>query len=170
MFKYSIIILFTLFTFFTNNIFAQKCEYERDEIDALTEMVVKRTAPQMLFRLNNNPVNIKAQCIGRNKYLKISYFKYNGFDIEEDREIALILSSGEEVVLFPRAMPQDTAQTDSYLDVTSLLIYKLSADQYNILTDKPVVAFKYYMETGWVSESLKESRQNVIKDLLRCVE
>ncbi len=150
--------------------FGQKCKLEKDEIDAITEKVIKRTESEVLLRLNNSPVYVKAQCIGEYKYLKIKYIKYNEFYILDDREIAFKLPSNEEVILYPRPLPQDTAQTDEMLGVTALLIYKLSPEQYQILTTNPVVEFKYYITTGWMSEEISTNKQNVIKDLLRCVE
>ncbi len=149
---------------------AQKCRYEKNEIDAITEKTIKLTEPEVLLRLDNSPVYVKAQCIGEYKYLKLKYIKYGDFYIVDDREIALTLQNNQEVVLFPRPMPQDTAKTDDILSVTAMLVYKLSSEQYHLLSNFPVKEFKYYMSTGWVSEEISSSKQSIIMDLLRCVE
>lgn len=156
--------------FLTLNLLGQKCNYEKNEIDGLLEVPIKRTGPQKLCRINNQPVYVKAQCIGDNKYLKIMYYKYDGFHIQEDREISFILPSNDEIILFPREMPVDSTKVDDLTDLSSLLIYKLSAEQYQILKDVPVVKFKYFIVSGFIEKEIKAGNQANVMQVLRCVE
>lgn len=148
---------------------AQKCDYEKNEIDALTELVIKRTAPELLLRINNQPLYVKAQCIGTNKYLKLRYYRYSDASLQENREIAFILQNNEELILYPREMPEDTTSMDDYMDVSTLMVYKLSEKQYELLTSTPVIEFKYFVVAGWISKAIKKSRQTHVMDVLRCV-
>ena len=149
---------------------AQKCNYEKNEIDALTEFAVKRTAPEMLLRISGQPLYVKAQCIGPNKYLKIVFLKYNEFSFKEDREIGLILSNNQELVLYPRLSSVDSTKMDDGANATSLLIYKLSGDQYQTLTQTSVTKFKYFVSEGFIEGTIKSSKQNKIMEVLKCVE
>lgn len=149
---------------------AQKCNYEKNEIDGLLELPIKRTAPEMLLRIDNQPFYVKTQCIGSNKYIKLIYYKYNGFSIQDDREIGLILPSSDEITLFPRIVPADTAAIEDDLDMTTLIVFKLSADQYEILKSTPVTKFKYFVTAGFIERDIKPSRQSTLMELLRCVE
>jgi len=167
-YKY-LIITFLLFLAFYSS-FAQKCQYERDEIDGITNAVVKITIPEVLCRLNNQPLYVKAQCIGVMKYLKIRYYRNSDFYIVENKEISFTLLNDEVVTLFPRPMPVDSSNTDGFVTVSSLLVYKLDADQYKKLSTNPITKFKYYLSSGFVEEEIKGSRQNRIMELLRCVE
>lgn len=149
---------------------AQKCNLEKNEIDALTELVIKRTAPEMILRINGQPLYVKAQCIGPHKYLKITFYKYNDFSFEEDREIGLILSNNDEITLFPRQVPVDSAKMDLIADANALLVYKLSNSQYETLCQNSVSKFKYHLISGFVDEPIKKSKQNKIMDVLKCVD
>ncbi len=160
-----IIITFLLLLLFYNG-YSQKCKYEKDEVDGVTELEIKRTVPEMILRINNMPVYIKAQSIGDNKYLKMIHQTYGEFHLQEDREISFILQNDQELTLFPRIMPMKDTITDAY---TSMIVYKLSSIQVEILESSPVKAFKYYISTGWVEEEIKGSRQVIIMDHLRCV-
>lgn len=150
--------------------FAQKCKYEKNEIDGLLEVPIKLTKEEFICRIDNQPIYVKAQCIGTNKYLKIRYFKYNNFIIQEDKEIAWELPSKEDITLFPRAMPVDSTKINDITDVSVLLIYKLSASQYETLKNNPVTKFKYNISTGFVEKEIKSSKQNAIMNVLRCIE
>jgi hypothetical protein len=164
------IILGIVLTISNYQVSAQKCKYEKNEIDAITEKAIKLTEPEVLLRLDNNPIQIKAQCIGEYKYLKLRYIKYSSFYIVDDREIAFKLKNDQEIVLFPRPMPQDTAKTDDITAITAMLVYKLSTEQYQLLSNFPIKEFKYYLSTGWMTEEINANKQNVIMNLLRCVE
>ena len=168
------IIIFFSFCFFifgnTLILQAQKCNYEKNEIDALTEFAIKRTAPEMLLRISGQPLYVKAQCIGPHKYLKIVFLKYNDFTFKEDREIGLIMSNSDELLLYPRQNSVDSTKIDDRRDATSLIIYKLSDIQYETLTQSTVVKFKYFVGTGFVEETIKSSNQGNILKVLKCVE
>lgn len=162
-------LLLTLFLF-SNLISAQKCNYEKNDMDGLLEVPIKRTTPQMWCRIANQPIYVKAQCIGTNKYLKIMYYNSDDFAIQEEREIGLVLPSQDEIILFPRLMPVDSNATDDYLDISSMLIYKLSDDQYATLKDVPVVKFRYQLISGFIEKDIKPKKQTAIMNVLRCVE
>jgi hypothetical protein len=167
LFYISAFIIILLFS--SSNLLAQKCNYEKNEIDGLTELTIKRTTPVMLTRIEGQPLYAKGQCIGSNKYLKLIFYKYNGFLFQEQREIGFILSNNEEIVLYPRQMPVDSTKMDDITNVTSLIIYKLSEEQYKLLTEYPVIQFKYYVTSGFVPIDIKSSKQMSILHVLQCV-
>lgn len=164
----------TLFTMFLLTVqieaFSQKCKYEKNEVDAVTEFAIKRTASTMVLRVNNEPLYFKSQCIGPNKYLKLSYYNYGNFTFDEDREISFITPSNEEIILYPRIVPTDTTKDDEYMDVTSLIVYKLSPTQYETLKNMPTQKFKYFISTGFVEKEIVKNKQGTIMHLLQCVE
>ena len=166
----SYLIFFFIVTSFSVKVKAQKCGFEKNEIDALTELVVKRTAPSMLLRIEGQPLYVKAQCIGTNKYLKIVFYRYNDFSFQENREVGFLLSNKEDLLLYPRQMSVDSAKMDNVINVSSLLIYKLSDNQYQKLTQFPVIKFKYYLTTGFVEVPIKTKKQGKVMEVLRCVE
>lgn len=153
-----------------SNINAQKCNYEVNEVDGLLEVPIKRTVSEMICRINNQPLYMKAQCIGTNKYLKLRYYKDSDLSIQENREISFVLPNDEEVILYPRPMPVDSTEVNDMVNVSSMLVYKLSAEQYEILKNTPVTIFKYYRVSGFIEKEIKASRQATLMDLLRCVE
>jgi len=165
-----IIILLLILTCASFNAFGQKCNYEKNEMDALTELMVKRTQPILLTRINGQPLYAKAQSIGPNKYLKLLFYTFNDFSFQEDREVGFVLSNKEELMLYPRVMPVDSTKMDDITTVNSLLIYKLTDNQYEKLTQYPVLKFKYFLATGFVEEPIKSSNQGIVIEILRCVE
>ncbi len=167
--KYLVTIILITGIYFGNNVFAQKCKYEKNEIDGLMEIPIKLTKPELLCRIDNQPIFVKTQCIGTNKYLKIRYYRYQDFIIQEDKEISFVLSTAEEVALQPRMMPKDTL-SDDITNVSTMLVYKLTASQYEKLKNNPTTIFKYSISTGFVEKPIKSSKQTIIMNLLRCVE
>lgn len=168
--RYKILILVITLTCLHSISNAQKCRLEKNDVDALTEMVIKRTAQELLLRINNEPVYFKAQCIGPNKYLKLSYYTHGNFSFNEEREIKLITTLNDEIVLHPRVAPKDTSKTDDLYNVRSLIVYKLSQEQHTKLKANGVIAFKYFVTTGWVERNIKTSKQSTIQELLICVD
>lgn len=166
--KSTLILLITLSSFSICK--AQKCKLEKNEVDALTELAIKRTSQELVMRINNEPIYFKAQSIGNNKYLKLIYFTYGNFTFNEEREIRLITTLNDEVTLFPRITPKDTTKTDDLYNVRSILIYKLSSDQYATLTANGITGFKYFVTTGWVEQHIKASKQGTLQHILKCVE
>ena len=112
MFKSSVIIAaITTILMVGGNCYAQSCHYEKNVIDALTEVPVRVTQPVTIGKLNNNPLYFKAQSVGiRYRFLKMKYYRYEGFSINEQREIAFRLSTNEEIVIQPRINPADTVE------------------------------------------------------------
>lgn len=149
---------------------AQKCQFEKNEVDGLTEMTIKRTTQQLLLRVNNDPVYFKAQCIGNNRYLKMYYFTHGNFSFREEREIKLVTTLKHEVVLFPREATTDNSKVKDLYNVRSMIVYKLSAEQYQLLTENGILTFKYFVATGWNEKSIKPAKQGTLQKILRCVE
>lgn len=154
----------------TQAVNAQSCQYEKNIIDALTEASVKITQPVTVAKLNNNPLYFKAQSVGmRYRFLKMKYYKYEGFSINEMREISFRLTTNEEIVIKPRINPADTIHSTGET-ISALIVYPLTADQYEKLKRYPVTTFKYYITTGFVEIPIKESKQTKIMDILNCID
>jgi hypothetical protein len=149
--------------------FSQKCHYEVNDVDAFTQMPIKRTNPEAICRINNYPVYVKAQCIGEHKYLKLRYYKYNDFVFQENEPIIFLLSNHEQVELTPRNMPERTV-SGGIEDVSALLVYKLSPEQFEKLLSLSVVKFKYPVSTGYMEKEIKGKKQLRISKILRCVQ
>lgn len=164
------VFLLLLLLFNSVGVNAQKCNYEKNEVDALTELTIKRTEPEFLCRISGQPLYAKAQCIGKNKYLKLVFYRFNDFMFDEDREVSFILSNHDELIVYPRAMPVDSAKMDDLTNVNSLLIYKLTEEQYKTLTVYPVTKFRYFVSTGFVEVPITSKRQHAVIDVLKCVE
>lgn len=149
---------------------AQSCQFEKNAIDAITETQVKVTQPVTVAKLNNNPLYFKAQSIGsKYRFLKMRYYKYNNFSIDESREISLRLTTNEEIVIYPRHAAGDTIRS-TVESSSAMLIYPISAEQYEKLKRYPVTTFKYFVTTGFVEVPIKENKQTKIMGILNCID
>ena len=149
---------------------AQSCQFEKNAIDAITETQVKVTQPVTVAKLNNNPLYFKAQSIGsKYRFLKMRYYKYNNFSIDESREISLRLTTNEEIVIYPRHAAGDTIRS-TVESSSAMLIYPISAEQYEKLKRYPVTTFKYFVTTGFIEVPIKEKQQAKIMDILNCID
>ena len=149
---------------------AQSCQFEKNAIDAITETQVKVTQPVTLAKLNNNPLYFKAQSIGsKYRFLKMRYYKYNNFSIDESREISLRLTTNEEIVIYPRHAAGDTIRS-TVESSSAMLIYPISAEQYEKLKRYPVTTFKYFVTTGFIEVPIKENKQTKIMGILNCID
>lgn len=163
-------LVFTIALFISSSLYSQKCSYEKNEIDALTELPVKRTTPELLCRISGQPLYAKGQSIGDNKYLKLLFYTFNNFTFQEDREVGFILSNNEELMVYPRHMPVDSAKMDQLTNVNSLLVYKLTSEQFELLKVYPVKKFKYFVATGFIEEPITSKKQNAVINVLKCIE
>lgn len=149
---------------------AQSCQFEKNAIDAITETQVKVTQPVTVAKLNNNPLYFKAQSIGsKYRFLKMRYYKYNNFSIDESREISLRLTTNEEIVIYPRHAAGDTIRS-TIESSSAMLIYPISAEQYEKLKRYPVTTFKYFVTTGFIEVPIKENKQTKIMGILNCID
>lgn len=149
---------------------AQSCQFEKNAIDAITETQVKVTQPVTVAKLNNNPLYFKAQSIGsKYRFLKMRYYKYNNFSIDESREISLRLTTNEEIVIYPRHAAGDTIRS-TVESSSAMLIYPISAEQYEKLKRYPVTTFKYFVTTGFIEVPIKENKQTKIMGILNCID
>ena len=149
---------------------AQSCQFEKNTIDAITETQVKVTQPVTVAKLNNNPLYFKAQSVGsKYRFLKMRYYKYNDFSIDESREISLRLTTNEEIVIYPRHAAGDTIRS-TIESSSALIIYPISAEQYEKLKRYPITTFKYFISTGFVEVPIKENKQTKIMSILNCID
>ncbi|MBR4620835.1 MAG: hypothetical protein IKO46_07605 [Salinivirgaceae bacterium] len=154
----------------TQAVNAQSCQFEKNAIDAITETQVKVTQPVTVAKLNNNPLYFKAQSIGsKYRFLKMRYYKYNNFSIDESREISLRLTTNEEIVIYPRHAAGDTIRS-TVESSSAMLIYPISAEQYEKLKRYPVTTFKYFVTTGFIEVPIKENKQTKIMGILNCID
>lgn len=152
------------------NVNAQGCQFEKNSIDAITESQIKITQPVTLAKLNNNPLYFKAQSIGsKYRFLKMRYYKYNNFSIDESREISLRLTTNEEIVIYPRHAAGDTIRS-TVESSSAMLIYPINAEQYEKLKRYPVKTFKYFVTTGFIEVPIKENKQAKIMGILNCID
>ena len=154
----------------TQKVNAQSCQFEKNSIDAITESSIKVTQPVTVAKLNNNPLYFKAQSIGsKYRFLKMRYYKYNNFSIDESREISLRLTTNEEIVIYPRHAAGDTIRS-TVESSSAMLIYPISAEQYEKLKRYPVTTFKYFVSTGFIEVPIKENKQDKIMGILNCID
>lgn len=152
-----------------NSVSAQKCRYEINHLDAKTELQVKRTEPIEIAKVNNQPLLMKAQCIGPNKYLKVRYYRYNGFEIKDSEIFEIIFTDRTSVKLKPRELPKKKSN-GGFVTVSSLLIFDLSQDEFKQLIDKPVAEIKYFVEGGgYIREEVRKRYQFDIQHIMNCV-
>lgn len=160
-------LIITLFVI--KSLAGQKCHYEKDMIDAVTEMQIKRTEPIEMATVNEHPLYMKAQCIGPHKYLKIRYFRYNSFEIRAEEPFEIVFNDHSSVKLEARKMPE-SKNSGGFVKVSSLLVYNLTSAQYKLLLNKPVVQIKYYIESGgYIRKDIRKRYQDDLQFLMRCV-
>lgn len=158
-----------IITFGTSFSYAQKCRYEKNELDAVTELVVKRTEPVEVTEVNDHPLFMKGQCIGKRKYLKVRYYRYNSFEIDGSHPFEIIFDDQTSVKLEAREMPEGES-TSGFMKVSSLLIFNLTDDQYQKLLDKPAVQIKYFIkEGGYIRKDIRKRFRDNIQHIMNCI-
>ena len=165
---YRLLIILFMITVSTIS-YAQKCRYEKEMIDGETELQIKRTEAVDVIRVNNQPFLIKAQCIGSRKYMKIRYYRYNGFEIRTNEPLEIFFTDDSSVKITAREMPESRSSS-GFIQVSSMLVYDLTKEQYLQLLNKPAQAIKYYVEGGgFIREEIKKKYQGDLQQIMRCV-
>lgn len=150
-------------------VYGQKCHYEKEMIDAETELQIKRTEYVDIMRVNNQPFLIKAQCIGSRKYMKIRYYRYSGFQIRTNEPIEFFFEDNTSVKITAREMPKTKAGS-GFVQVSSMLVYDLTTEQYLQLMNNPIEAVKYYIESGgFIREEIRSRYKSDVQHIMQCI-
>lgn len=160
-----------IITCFSVSSFGQKCVLEIDDVDPRTKLPIKRTEDYMLFRLNNNPFTVKGQSVGDKRFLKFRYYMYNSYKIEIGSDLVLTLTDHSTINLTPRIMPSDTVENEGgFMKVSGLLIFPIPKKTFNLLKDSDVISIRFYVDQGHITKEIKDKKQSVIRNILRCIE
>ncbi len=167
--------LYTLITIglllITASINAQNCVLEVNQVDPITGVVVKRTEDLTVGRLNGQPLYFKAQCIGERKYLKMRYFRYGNFTVSDKLPIIFTFSDNSTLQLMPRPLPESQQGSSTITSVSSMLIYDISPEQYNIIKKLPITSIAIKTEKGDdIDTDIRERFRYVIQNILNCVD
>ena len=153
-----------------NNVFAQECKYEKNEIDERTLLSVKRTVEKELCQVNRYPFTVKAQAINDRKYLKARYYRYNDFYIPTDQALIFVFDDHSLLSLTPLQPKSEKKTSDGFTKVSSLLVFPLNEKNFNILLEKPVIQVKYFHNNTYIIEDIKKRDQTIVSDLLKCIQ
>ena len=150
-------------------LFSQDCQYEKNEIDETTLLPVKRTTFVSLCKVNRSPFECKAHSIGNNKYLKIRYYRYNDFYIPADQPLIFIMEDSSGISLTAIQPRRDSTNLSSMMTVSSLLVYELSEETFEMLTSQPVIMIRYYQDNEYISVEVKDKSRLLLKQILDCI-
>ena len=150
---------------------AQSCKLEIDKVDPRSNLRIVRTEYEHLVRVNNNPFLIKAQAVGDQKFLKIKYYNYNGFEIKSGSNIEFILLNNEIVSLDPYTNNGDEQEKEENgnIVVSTLLIFPLDATEYDKLVNNNISKLRFFIEEGYINKEIKDKKQGTLRSVLRCI-
>jgi len=147
----------------------EKCQLEVNQVDPITNMVVKRTIDYSIGKLFGQPLYFKAQCIGEKKYLKMRYFLYGNVEISDEEPIRLIFLDDSFLEIKPRKMPQRNSE-GSLTTVSAMLIYDLDNNQARQLTSNRVKKIELRATNGESFEvEVRERFREYFIQMVQCV-
>ena len=150
---------------------SQKCNLEINQIDPVTNSVIKRTEDISVGRLNGQPLYFKTQCIGEKKYLKIRYYNYGGFFISEEKPLIVTFTDNSTLELIPRQSGRKKNDVNDLTTVSSLLIFTISKEQSSALKKQPIMLITVNTENDEVVDTeIRERFRTVLQELINCVE
>lgn len=151
---------------------AQNCLLEINQVDPVTNLVVKRTEDVAIGKLNGQALYFKAQCIGTKKYLKVRYYRYGNFALSDKLPMILVFQDGTSVDLIPRPLAApNTGEQSNIVSVSSMLIFDISEQQYNTIIKNTIVSVSITTENGNSHHvDLRERYRQTIQTLLKCVD
>ena len=93
-----------------------------DKIDESTKMMVKRTVPLTIFKMNGNPFVFKTQRIGDKKFIKLRYIRNNNFSIIEGSNIIFYFNDGNKLKIEPMPLKNKSISKNGFTTVSSLIV------------------------------------------------
>lgn len=164
------ILSITLLFIFPIFSYSQKCSYEKDKIDENTQLVIKRTAPLTLCKVNGYPFIFKSQQIGDRKYLKLRYYKYNNFSIIEGSKFIFYFDNNNKLMIDALELrKKQNSNKNGFTTVSSMIVYELEKEDFKTLLNNPVIMIAVYTNTGITKQEIKSKQQNDIQHLLDCI-
>ena len=125
------ILFIALFSIISLSTYAQKCSYEKDKIDENTQLVIRRTTPITLCKVNGHPFIFKSQQIGERKYLKLRYYIYNNFSIIEGSKFIFYFENGNKLMIDPLEIKKKpNTNQNGIATVSSMIVYQLDNDNF----------------------------------------
>lgn len=153
-----------------SNLFGQRCKYEKNKIDPDTKLEIKRTRYSELTRINSHPLYVKGQCIGANKYLKIRYYISSDGNIDDTKPLKITFSNNSFILLNALPITNGPSLNTSITKISSLLIYKLSKKQYNLLLDNDVKEIEFETLSGVsLIRRIRKKYKDRIKNIMLCI-
>jgi len=149
---------------------AQNCNYDVNEIEPGSGLLVKRTEDMAIGKLNNQPFYIKSQCIGDKKFLKIRYFCQNDFFIHDKEPMVLTFLDNSKLEIPPRPNNKTEQTRTQFTKVSEMLIYDITQEQYNKIVAQQAkkITFKTW-DNDFVDLELKDKFRLSLQQLLQCV-
>ncbi|MDD2562928.1 MAG: hypothetical protein PHU27_01760 [Salinivirgaceae bacterium] len=150
---------------------SQKCNLEVNQVDPVTNAVIKRTADESVGRLNGQPLYFKAQCIGEKKYLKMRYYRYGDFTISEETPLIITFLDESTLEIMPRKSRRSQSADETLTSVSSLMIFDIDKNQYTTISKQPIKQITVQTETNeTIVTDIRERFRLVLQEILNCVE
>lgn len=161
--------LIILFSFFWSLNSHAQCSLEVNQVDPVTNMVVKRTIDYSVGKLFGQPVYFKAQSIGEKRYLKIRYFMYRDLEISDELPLRFIFVDESYLDVQPRKA-QNRSKEGNINVVSAMILYDISNEQAKQLIEKNVKRVELKTTTGDPLEiDVRERFRNTFSIILQCV-
>lgn len=156
--------------FVGSNLFGQRCSYEKNKIDPATKLEVKRTRYSEITRINNHPLYVKGQCIGARKYLKIRYYIKPGSNIDDMKPLKITFKDNSFVLLNALPITTGPSLNNPLTKISSLLIYKLTKEQYSLLINNNIKQLEIQTTNGiTLTKTLRKRFEDKIKKIMLCI-
>ena len=99
------------------------------------------------------------------------YFRYGNFTVSDQLPITFTFSDNSTLQLMPRPQPESQQGSSTITSVSSMLIYDISPEQYNIIKKLPITSIAVKTEKGDnIDTDIRERFRYVIQNMLNCVD
>jgi hypothetical protein len=150
-------------------IYGQDCRYEQNDVDKFTKKTVIITKPEIVWKdaMMGYSLSFKVKKIDDQYIIWMRYSSPGSFIIEKYSKLMLLTKNQEtfELNAFETVIPKSYSN-GSYVEVD----YLISKETYEKLKNSIITDVRLYTSEGYIDKKLKENKQGILPDLLRCID
>lgn len=162
--KYFLVVIIPIISF---NSEAQKCKYEKNELDEFTKNYVVITKRRSLYQYLSNVLTMKGVMINDNKYLRAEIGASGIFSVDKGDKLMFILGDGS--VLELKSVEYVIADHKTHGFYGAVADYYIDPEKFQLLSNYKITKVRIYTTDGYIEKKIKQDYQYNVSFLLNCL-
>lgn len=155
-----------VFLFLPTLLFAQDCEYLKNEIDKFTKTKTVLTKGAKIERRGKYFTLIKGLVLNEYKYLRVTMTTYRISSFRRDSKFMLMSESDSVITL----NAVDHSKSDHSFVWYATINYEITEEQLAYLISNKITTVRFYGSDGYIEKEIKDKYAVLFQNDLKCIQ